>query len=104
MLPIQGGRKKPYYRNKKNTENAASNKPRLIREMKFHMHDLQQWKASESFHKIRESIVTNIKSTFESPAKIAESITSMRLSVLLEPTLTASTKADADAKALEKNV
>ena len=43
-----------------------------------------------------------INNTFESPAKIAESITSMRLSVLSEPTLTASTKADAYEKALEK--
>ena len=48
--------------------------------------------------------MTKIKSTFQSPSKVAESITSMRLSVLLEPTLTASTKVDAYEKALEKDV
>ena len=98
------GSKKPYYRNKKMTEYAASNKPRLIREMKFHMHDSQQWKASKSFHKIKESIVTKIKIIFESPSKVVESITSMRLSVLSEPTLTASTKTNADEKELENKM
>ena len=68
------------------------------------MHALQQWKERESSHKIKESIMTKIKSTLESPAKVAESITSMRLSVLLGPTLTASTKVDADEKALENKM
>ena len=99
-----GGSKKPFYRNKRNSENATSNKPRLTREMKFHMHDSQQRKSSESFHKIKESIVTKIKSTFENPAMIAESIRSMTLAVLSEPELKASTKVDAAEKALDNKM
>lgn len=99
-----GGSKKPFYRNKRKSENATGNKPRLIREMKFHMHDSQQRKSSESFHRIKESIVTKIKTTFENPAKIAESINSMTLAVLSEPELTASTKTDAAAKELDNRM
>ena len=95
-------RRRQYSRHKKNTGTATStNTPKLIRELKFHMHDSDQRKMSESFHKIKEAIVTKIKSTFQNPLKIAESITSMRLSTFSEPVLTESVKIDANEKALE---
>ena len=80
------GRSTQYFHYKKNTGAATSNnKPKLIRELIFHMHDLDQLKMNESFHNIKEAIVTKRGSTFENPSKIVDSITSMELSTFTEP-------------------
>ena len=99
-----GGSKKPFYRNKKKSENATGNKPRLIREMKFHMHDSQQRKSSESFHRIKESIITKLTGILEHPAKIAESIRTMTPIALSAPELKASTKSTAEEKELDNRM
>ena len=68
------------------------------------MHDSDQQKTSESFGRIKEAIVLKIQTTFENPMKVAESITSMKLSRFKEPEFTTSVKTDADAKNLENRM
>ena len=59
--------KRTYYnRNRKKSSNGQatsggnSNKPRLTRELKFHMHDSYQRKTSESYGQIKKSLVLKI--------------------------------------------
>ena len=99
---------RPYYNknNKKSSNGQAtsgSNKPRLTRELKFHMHDSSQRKTSESYGKIKESIILKIQKTFTSSRLIVESISANKVHVFSVPELKESTKADA-AKVLENRM
>ena len=68
------------------------------------MHDSDQQKTSDSFGRIKEAIVLKIQTTFKNPMKVAESITSMKLSRFKEPEFTVSVNTDADAKNLENRM
>ena len=103
-------RRSYFSKNKKTSSNGQatsgsnSNKPRLTRELKFHMHDSSQRKTSESYGKINESIVLKIQKTFTSSRLIAQSISTNVAQVFKSPELTASAKVDADNKALENRM
>ena len=60
---------------KANTNKKYNNKPKVtVRELKFHLHDSDARKTSESFEKIKETIVLKIQKTFEKNANLATSI------------------------------
>ena len=66
------------------------------------MHDLNQKKTSESFSKIKESIVLKIQKTFEKQRIIAESIRSGVEQTFSEPELETGIFADDDKKGADK--
>ena len=53
---------------------STSTRPKLVRELKFNLHDSVQRKSSESFGKIKEAIITKIYLEFDNPIEIAESL------------------------------
>ena len=57
-----------------NNSNGSSQKVQAKREMKFHMHDAQARKMSESFDKIKKAIILKIQETFEDSKNIVESL------------------------------
>ena len=67
-----GNRRKPFYR--KINKSTLSTRPKMVREIKFHLHDSMQRKSSESFGKIKEAIITKISLEFENPIEIVESL------------------------------
>ena len=67
--------KRPLYRKQTNTSDGdGSTSKVVVREMKFHPHDSEQRKTSESFARIKKAIVSKIQKTFEDPIAIAKSI------------------------------
>ena len=68
------------------------------------MHDLSQQKTSESYGKIKESIVLKIQKTFTSSRLIVQSISTNKAQVFSVPELKASLKVDAAEKALENRM
>ena len=94
-------KKRPFYRKRTNASDGNVSTPRAaVREMKFHMHDSAQQKTSESFRKIKETIILKIQKTFEDPIDIAESIRNNVKKVFEATTLTKITKSG-DEKAME---
>ena len=79
-------KKKPFRKftkksNNKGKSNNAKSKPRsksqtTVREYKFHLHDSDARKTSESFEEIKEAIVLKVQKTFKKNADIATSIES----------------------------
>ena len=69
---------KPSNKNKPNgngnNSNGSSQKIQAKREMKFHMHDAQARKTSESYEKIRKAIILKIQESFEDSANVVESL------------------------------
>ena len=63
----------------------------MKRELIFHMHDASQRKTSESFARIKESIVSEIEINFENSNHVAASIEDGNRKVFSEPTLQEST-------------
>ena len=77
--------RRPHFnKNKKTSSNGQatsgsnSNKPRLTRELKFHMHNSSQQKTSESYGKIKESIVLKIQKVFTSSILIVKVLVHIR--------------------------
>ena len=70
--------RKPSNKNKPNGNgnngNGSSQKIQAKREMKFHMHDAQARKTSESYEKIRKAIILKIHESFEDSANVVESL------------------------------
>ena len=54
--------------------NGSSHKIHAKREMKFHMHDAQARKTSESYEKIRRAIILRIQEPFEDSINVVESL------------------------------
>ena len=91
MAPNQNkGRNRHFHQNKNAKNNTSGNagisidSPK-VKELKFHMHDLAQRKVSESFGKIKESIILKIQGTFENPRETAKSLTKNAKSTFPEP-------------------
>ena len=97
-------KKKPFRRyykksNNKGKSNNAKNKPNSksqspVREYKFHLHDSDARKTSESFEKIKEAIVLKIQKTFEKNADVATSIESGVKKTFSQPTMNTSNHAN----------
>ena len=64
---------------------SKSNNPPKIREYKFYLHDSAQRKTSESFNKIKESIITKIQKTFDDSVDIVASLEANTKKVYAEP-------------------
>ena len=95
-------KKRPFYRKRTNASDGNDSTPRAaVREMKFHMHDSAQRKTSESFGKIKETIILKIQKTFDDPMDIAESIRNNLKKVYKATELVKSTKGPGDEKNLE---
>ena len=73
---------------------SASKRTKLIREMKFHLHDSESRKSSESFRKIKEAIVIKINVSFDNPIEIGESLKTGVKYVFEKPTIEKSTNDD----------
>ena len=72
-------KRKPFYRKKGNGGGDNSNAAvttKKIKEMKFYLHDSAARKSSESFGKIKESIILRIQKSFEEHIFLTESIIS----------------------------
>ena len=100
-------RKIPFYRkwtSTTSTSNGNSSKPTkvAVREMKFHMHDSVQRKTSESFGKIRETIILKIQKKFDDPVDMIESIRNKNKKVFEKTKPVISTSTEADVKSMEK--
>ena len=104
-----GNKKRPYYR-KRGKSNSGGNSgtnaktKSTVREMKFHLHDSQQRKSSESFAKIKEAIITKIKKSFKNPNTIEESLSSNSKKIFTKPKKQESTETDADAKNMQNTM
>ena len=70
----------------------------MIREYKFYLHDSAQRKTSESFGKIKESIIMKIQNTFDKPTAIAESLSSGTKKVYNKPVKKRSNDDDDDIR------
>ena len=69
-----GNNKTFQYKKKSNCAAADTIKPKLMMEMKFHMHDTKQRKTSDSFERIKEKIVSEIKREFDKSNHVVTSI------------------------------
>ena len=77
MLQEKVTRKTILSKREKNLGSNGNEKPsKAVREYKFYLHDSTQRKSSESFGKIKESIIMKIQNTFVNPIAIAESLSS----------------------------
>ena len=92
-----------------NNSNGSSQKVQTKREMKFHMHDAQARKMSESFDKIKKAIILKIQETFEDSKNIVESLKKKTKKVIDKPdfkkyvsSLTDPAEKAAENKSLEK--
>ena len=101
-------KRKPFYRKKGNGGGDNSNAAvttKKIKEMKFYLHDSAARKSSESFGKIKESIILRIQKSFEEHIFLTESIISKTKKVFSKPergkSTLAVTAANADERALE---
>ena len=77
----QRKRSHKFFRKKNNNKpngssnsHGSSNKVTAKKEYKFHMHDSQARKTSESFDKIKKAIILKIQETFEESLNIVESL------------------------------
>ena len=86
-----------------NNSNGSSQKVQAKREMKFHMHDAQARKLSESYEKIKKAIVLKIQETFEDSKNIVESLEKKVKKVIEKPDYKkyVSSLEDPDEKATE---
>ena len=80
---------------------SAGTKTKLVREMKFHLHDSASRKSSESFRKIKEAIVNRINLEFDNPIEIGESLKTGTKFVFEKPKMQVSTSDDAGIRAQE---
>ena len=75
-----GGKKnnnrKPFYKRKGNGEGDSNNvvTTKKTKEMKFYLHDSAARKSSESFGRIKESIIFKIQKSFEDPIHLSDLI------------------------------
>ena len=83
----------------------SSNKSVPKKEYKFHMHDSQARKTSESFEKIKKAIILKIQETFDEPINVVDSLGKKRKKVLNKPKLKdyKSTETDPDLKKLDED-
>ena len=73
----------------------------VVREYKFHMHDSNARKTSQSYSKIKEAIILKIQKTFDSPRDVASSLATGVKKVYDRPTRKKSTLTDPEEKAVE---
>ena len=64
--------------NSNGNNNGSSQKTQAKREMKFHMHDSQARKQSESYEKIKKSIILKIQESFDDSKYVVESLKKKR--------------------------
>ena len=86
------------------SQNDGSNqKVQAKRELRFHMHDAQARKLSESYEKIKKAIILKIQETFEDSDNIVESLKKKQKKVINKPDYKkyVSTLTDPDEKAAE---
>ena len=65
--------------------NGSNNKVQSKREMKFHMHDAQARRSSESYEKIKKAILLRIQESFDDLSYIVESLRKNEKKVLVKP-------------------
>ena len=78
MVARKKNKRRPFYRKSQN-ENGETNNvvtTKKMKEMKFYLHNSTARKTSESFGRIKESIVLKIHESFEDPIYLSESIIS----------------------------
>ena len=80
---------------------SASKRTKLIREMKFHLHDSESRKSSESFRKIKEAIVNKVNLSFDNPIEIGKSLKTGIKFVFEKPEIETSTDDEAGIRAQE---
>ena len=66
------------------TNNVVTTKK--VKEMKFYLHDSDKRKTSESFGKIKETIVLKIQKSFEDPIYLSELIINKCKKIFTKPT------------------
>ena len=76
------------------TGKSASTRPKMVRELKFNLHDSVQRKSSESFGKIKEAIITKIYLEFDNTIEIVESLKVGTKIVFVKPKLESSISGD----------
>ena len=97
----KNNKKKPFYWGKKNSSSNGKKKngnekpSKAVREYKFYLHDSAQRQSSESFGKIKESIIMKIQNTFVNPIAIAESLSSGVKKIYNKPVMRRSNDTDA---------
>lgn len=81
--------RKPYYskRFQKGNTKAFSKPNGSIKEYRFHMHDYQARKMSESFITIKESIILKVQKTFDNTRDVANILKNNNEKVLTKPNL-----------------
>ena len=86
------------------SSSSTSTKNVAKKEYKFHMHDAQARKTSESFEKIKKAIILKIQETFEDSINIVDSLEKKTKKVLEKPKLKdyKSTETDPDLKKLDE--
>ena len=95
----KSNKRKPFYRRKKNSGSSGNEKPsKAVREYKFYLHDSAQRKSSESFGKIKESIIMKIQNTFVNPIAIAESLSLGVKKIYNKPVMRRSNDANASIR------
>ena len=97
---LQGKRKLYFWR----ISGANTKRKSTVREIKFHLHNSQQRKSSESFTKIKEAIITKIKKQYKNPNPIVESFSSNYKKTFTKLKKQESTETDADAKNTENTM
>ena len=102
----KNNKRRPFYRKSQNGNGETNNvvTTKKVKEMKFYLHDSDKRKTSESFGRIKESIVLKIQKSFEDTIYLSELIINKCKKTFTKPTKSQSTLGDADAKALENEM
>ena len=102
----KNNKRRTFYRKCQNGSGETNNvvTTKKVREMNLYLHDIDKRKTSESFAKIKETIVPNIHKFFEDPIYLSESIINNYKKTFTKPTKSHGTLGDADAKALENEM
>ena len=83
------------------TGKSASTTPKMVKELKFNLHNSVQRKSSEYYGTIKEAIITKIHLDFDNPIEIAESLKVGTKIVFAKPKLESSISGDVNVKAQE---
>ena len=102
-------KKRRFYRKSNNkpkgngSENGSNQKVQAKRKYKFHMHDAQARKSSESYEKIKNAIILKIQESFEDSEYVVESLKKKSKEVIEKPDYKKykSSLTDPDEKAAE---
>ena len=84
--------------------NSSDEKRATAKEYKFHMHDAQARKTSESYDKIKKAMILKIQKTFENPLDIVQSLDEKKRKILSKPERRTSTADNEEDRVVENEM